>query len=149
MLKNNWSLSGSEFTGSAIQFSTGWYTDAIQFPQITVTSQPGGVAGILECGPTPLYGISEILSINIWVRPDSESNKSIGSAKNKEYVFRREVNRILRSGSHISTGSNSEEFLIWNRWRRLDELNRQPVPIIRSMFEISDNYFKSYDENTP
>lgn len=146
LIKNGWSLSSTGLTSSDIVYSTGWYTETLAFPQITVTSQPGGSYLPMEAGPTPLYYFEEIISINIWVRPDSESNKSLGSAKNKEYAMRREVNRILRSGSHISTGSNAEEFLFLRRWRRLDE--KDPV-ILRSMIEITDNYFRSSTENTP
>ena len=139
-IKNNWSLTETGVTTSDINFTTGWYSEEIAFPQISITPI-GGSYGIQEIGSTPLYYFGDTLSINVWVRADSSSNKSFGSAKHKEYVIRKEVERIIRSGSQVATG----EFVQLNRWRRLDELNKRPV-ILRSMIDITDNYFKQYTE---
>ena len=139
-IKNSWSLTETGVKNSDITFSTGWYDEGIAMPQVTVTPA-GGVYSLQEVGPTPLYQMGDFISVNVWVRPDSSSNKSFGSAKHKEYTIRKEVERIIRSGSQVATG----EFVFASRWRRLDELNKRPV-ILRSMIDITDNYFRAVYE---
>lgn len=142
LLKNNWSLTDSGLTTPDIAFTTGWFDNNIQMPQITVT--PGKILySLLDCGSTPYYQFQDTLYLNIWVRPDSDSNKSLGTAKHREYKMRTEVERILRSGSHIST--DPEEFIHMGRWRQLDEMDKRPV-VLRSMYEVKDNYFRQVYE---
>ena len=146
LLKNGWSYVQSGIQTSEFQFSTGWYDQNIGLPQITIT--PVTVLGsLIECGPTPTYQFQDIISINIWVSPDSDSNKSLGGAKNMEYQLRTEVDRIIKSGSHISSGTD-ESFIYSSGWRNMDELNTRPI-ILRSRFEIRDNYFRGIYEGYP
>ncbi len=146
LLKNGWSSTKSGISTSELLFSTGWYNSSIGLPQISVT--PVTVLGaLIECGPTPTYQFQDIISVNIWVRPDSDSNKSLGSAKNMEYKVRTEVDRIIKSGSHISSGEN-ESFIYSSGWRIMDETNIRPI-ILRSRFEIRDNYFRRIYEGYP
>jgi hypothetical protein len=135
MLKNNWSLSPPLDTGS-IFFTTGWYDTALAMPQVTVT--PIGETFVtIGAGATPLYKMQYTLAVNIWVRPDADSNKSIGSAKNKDWQMRSEVSRIIRNYSMLEpTGmTRSGKWMMLGRWRKLDELKLRPV-IFRSMFDI-------------
>ena len=146
LLKNGWGLTDSGISPSDITFTTGWFNQNIIMPQISVT-QIRKNQTIMECGSAPLYYYNPILAVNIWVRPSSDSNKSIGSAKHTEYVIRKEVERIIRSGSHIGNVDNKEEFIYIGRWRRLDEMDTRSI-ILRSMIEISDNYFREFNEES-
>ena len=146
LLKNGWSSTSSGIQTSEFFFSTGWYDAQIGLPQITITPVTT-LGSLVECGSTPTYQFQDIISINIWVRPDSDSNKSLGSAKNTEYQLRTEVDRIIKSGSHISSGTD-ESSIYSSGWKNMDELNIRPV-ILRSRFEIRDNYFRGMYEGYP
>lgn len=146
LIKNSWSLTDTGLTASDITFSTGWYSDNISMPQIVITSNVAN-RSVLTCGDSPLYFYGQRANIDIWVRPTSDSGQSLGSAKNAEYKIRREVERILRSGSRVGTQYNNEEFIYLGRRRLLDELNRRP-PLLRSRLEIIDNKFRTtYEED--
>lgn len=139
LLKNGWSSIESGINLSEIQFSTGWYNSKIGMPQITITPVIS-LGSLIECGSTPTYQFQDMISINIWVRPDSDSNKSIGQAKDMEYKIRTEVDRIIKSGSHISSDVE-ESFIYSSGWKTIDELDTRPI-LLRSRFEIKDNYFR-------
>jgi hypothetical protein len=143
LIKNGWSSTESGINLSEIQFSTGWYDSKIGMPQITITPVTS-LGSLIECGPIPTYQFQDMISINIWVRPDSDSNKSLGSAKNIEYQLRTEVDRIIKSGSHISSG-NDESFIYSYGWKTIDELDTRPI-LLRSRFELRDNYFRGIYE---
>lgn len=139
-LKNNWSLTDSGLSTSNIAFTTGWYDNNVSIPQVTVNL--GSIGGtLIECGPTPMYQMADMIHIDIWVRPSSDSNKSLGSAKNQEYKLRKEVERILRSGSRISQGTGNEEFVAINNWSRTIDYSVRPV-LLRSQYTIFDAYFR-------
>lgn len=140
MLKNNWSLTASGLTISDIIFSTGWFDNNIAFPQITVTPTYS-IKRILSTGNTPVYQYRDGIHVDIWVRPFQDSARSLGEAKDKEYKIRREVERILRTESHIGQFSNNEEFIYISRMRIFDELDTRP-PLLRSSIEVIDNYFR-------
>lgn len=140
MLKNNWNLSASGLSASDITFSTGWYDSNIAFPQITVTPSYS-VKTILTTGDMPVYQYKDGIHVDIWVRPFQDSGKSLGEAKDKEYKIRREVERILRTGSHIGQCYNNQEFIYVSRTRILDEVGTRP-PLLRSSIEVIDNYFR-------
>jgi len=138
LLKNNWNLTG-DFTGSNIAFTTRWYDTNIMLPQITIT--PLGSSEIpLTTGNQPIYRFGDAVGINIWVRPKQDSNTSIGWAKNAVYQLRKEIDRILMTGSRLATG-NYEQFVNLGGWRQLDEVNRRPV-VFRIQKTVVVNYFR-------
>jgi hypothetical protein len=150
LLKNKWSLTESGLTPSDIVFTTGWYDNNVVLPQITITPAYNR-KWLMECGDKPLYQHENTLHLNIWVRPKSDSGQSLGQAKHCEYIMRQEVERILRSGSRIAVNwigipTNVEEFVYVGKWRRMDETKLR-LPILRSMYELKDNYFReSYED---
>lgn len=139
LLKDAWALSEADTTGSAIKFSTVWYDQNIQLPQVCVTSRPGGRYIVLETGKNPHYQYNDRLTINLWVRPKQNSNTSIGSAKHIMYELHKEVERII-SGSALP-GSSFDQFISLGRWRSLDELNRRP-PVFRREIEVNVDYYR-------
>ena len=109
LLKNNWNLTG-DFTGSNIAFTTRWYDTNIMLPQITIT--PLGSSEIpLTTGNQPIYRFGDAVGINIWVRPKQDSNTSIGWAKNAVYQLRKEIDRILMTGSRLASSDLPEELV--------------------------------------
>jgi hypothetical protein len=144
MLKNNWSLTESNLTASDLIFSTGWYESNTAFPQITVTPIYNSKV-VEESGDKPLYRYEDTIHIDVWVRPFSDSGKALGLAKHNEDKIKKEIERIIRSGSHIGHAPNNEAFIYAGGWRRKDELNLRPV-LLRSTYIIKDVYFrKTYE----
>ena len=114
LLKNDWSLTESGVQQSDLTFTTNWYDSNIVMPQISIMSVDN-LKEPMEVGPSPLYRNQDMFYVNIWVRPDSDSGKSLGSAKRKSYMIKREVERILRSGGHITDGIANQEFAFKGR----------------------------------
>ena len=124
-----WGLSGSLASGS-VKFSTGPYDNRFQNPQVVVTSMGCDRTTPLCIGSTgSYYQDFEQLKIDIFVRTSTDSNTSIGSAKNNLRLMRQEVDRLLRSGSRFNN-STDERFIIIDEWKRLDLANAVP-PIMR------------------
>jgi len=123
-----------------LAFSTGWYNESIAMPQITITPL-ASTKGVLSCGSDPLYGYTNYVNIDIWVRPLQDSGRSIGQAKWAEYNIRREVERILRSGSRIGSQYNNEEFIYFGKRSHRDEIDKRPV-IFRTTIQVIDNLFR-------
>ena len=138
LLKNNWSLDG-DLTGSQITFTTGWYNSNISFPQICVRPV-GGSYRVLTTGGTPRYQYGDVLRVSIHVRPKQDSNTSIGWAKSTMWKLRKEVERILKSGSRLGTGPH-EQFVILRGWRERDNLTVRPV-LFSAEIEFVDNFFR-------
>ena len=123
-----------------LAFSTGWYNESIAMPQITITPL-ASTKGVLSCGSDPLYGYTNYVNVDIWVRPLQDSGKSIGQAKWAEYNIRREVERILRSGSRIGSQYNNEEFIYFGKRSHRDEIDKRPV-LFRTTIQVIDNLFR-------
>ena len=143
LLKNSWSLTEELYPGLSstnLAFSTGWYNESIAMPQITITPL-ASTKGVLSCGSDPLYGYTNYVNIDIWVRPLQDSGRSIGQAKWAEYNIRREVERILRSGSRIGSQYNNEEFIYFGKRSHRDEIDKRPV-IFRTTIQVIDNLFR-------
>ena len=144
LIKNDWSLTESGVQSSDLTFTTNWYDSGIQMPQISIMPLDN-LKEPMETGNSPLYRSQDMFYINIWVRPDSDSGKSLGSAKRKSYMIKREVERILRSGSHITNDGANQEFAFKGRWQVMDELNLRPV-ILRDLIRVISNYYKESGE---
>jgi len=143
LLKDSWSLTEITHPGlgaSSIAFSTGWYNESIAMPQITITPL-ASTKGVMSCGSDPLYGYTNYVNIDIWVRPLQDSGRSIGQAKWAEYNIRREVERILRSGSRIGSQYNNEEFIYFGKRSHRDEIDKRPV-LFRTTIQVIDNLFR-------
>ena len=145
LLKNNWNLTESGVQQSDLTFTTSWYDAAIQMPQISIMPVDN-LKEPMETGNSPLYRNQDMFYVNIWVRPDSDSGKSLGSAKRKSYLIKRELERILRSGGHITDGYAYQEFAFKGRWQAMDELNLRPV-ILRDLIRVASNYYKESSES--
>ena len=145
LIKNGWSFAESGIQPSDLTFTTNWYDSNIQIPQISIVPMDN-VKEVMETGNSPLYRNQDMFYINIWVRPDSDSGKSLGSAKRKSYMIKRELERILRSGSHITDGIANQEFAFKGRWQVIDELNLRPV-ILRDLIRVISNYYKESGES--
>jgi hypothetical protein len=141
LLKNNWSLIG-DLSISRIRFGSRFYDSNVIFPQLIVIPKSGNASPPIDFGAsTATYEDTQTLGLQIIVRPNQDSNSSIGWAKNAIWKMRKEVERILRSGSYInfptenfnSVDFNSTDFdtssttgestFMYNiRWRRIDDL---------------------------
>ena len=142
LLKNQWSLSDSDTTGSAIKFSTGWYDGSIIQPQISVRPA-GGTHTLLSLGTypnSPVYLHTDTVSINVWVRPKQDSNTSIGWAKSTIYKLKEEIDKLLISGSHLDT-EDYETYGIPRTWRVLDDTAVRPV-VFRMMLTYDIHRFR-------
>ncbi len=144
LLKNGWGLTEAGVQQSDITFTTNWYDNNIVMPQISITPVDN-VKTISEVGNQPLYKNQDMFYINVWVRPDSDSGKSLGSAKRKSYMIKREIDRIFRSGSHVTDGYAYQEFAFRGPWRAKDELNLRPI-ILRDVIRVFSNYYKESSE---
>ena len=144
LIKNDWSPTESGVQSSDLTFTTNWYDSGIQMPQISIIPVDN-LKEPMEAGSSPLYRNQDMFYINIWVRPETDSGKSLGSAKRKSYMIKREVERILRSGSHITDGIANQEFAFKGRWQAMDELNLRPV-ILRDLIRVISNYYKESTE---
>lgn len=115
LLRNNWNLTG-DLAASKITFGTRIYDESITFPQIVVTPSSGLQQMPIDMGSnTATYPKTEVVGINIYIRPMQDSATSIGWAKNAIWKTRKEVERILRTGSYLSypvtsDGFNSDDF---------------------------------------
>ena len=144
LIKNNWSLTETGVQQPDLTFTTNWYDSNIQMPQISIMPVDN-LKEPMEIGNQPLYRNQDMFYLNIWVRPDSDSGKSLGSAKRKSFMIKRELERILRSGSHITDGYANQEFAFKGRWQAMDELNLRPV-ILRDLIRVVSNYYKESTE---
>ncbi len=128
LLKNNWSLTG-DLAGNAITWSTGYYDAAVETPQIVVRQVEGDSTPPLTMGASgAFYQDLDVISIGLWVRPKQDNNTSIGWAKNAIYQFRKEVERICRSGSNLGTDSNGYQRLLFlGSWAGDYITQRKPV----------------------
>jgi hypothetical protein len=148
LLKNSWTASGSGYSGSALLFTTNWYSDTITLPQITITNSHSTKVP-KESGPKPLYYIEDILNVDVWYRPSSESNTSYGFAKNALFQIRSEVERIIRSGSPINdsdpplTSQGIKNFFL-SSWRNLTDTDTRPV-IFRSQMVVQVQRYNEID----
>lgn len=125
MLKNNWSLDG-DLTGSNIIFGTRFYNSSVQLPQVIVKPIGGNPSPPIDLGSSgSTYPVQERVGFDIWVRPKQDSNTSIGWAKSAAYRIRKEVERILRSGSRLNN-YQEDKFLYLVGWNRLDNLRSRP-----------------------
>lgn len=127
-IKNNWSLTG-DFTGSNMVFGTRFYDKNIMFPQVIVSSLGGAGSPPIDLGSSnATYPIGQTIGFDIWVRPKQNSASSLGWAKNAIYQIRKEVERLLRSGSRIATGSATvdDTFLALISWSRRDDFTKRP-----------------------
>ena len=140
LLKNSWSLTG-DLTGSSVKFGTRLYDLNVQLPQICVRPV-GGTQTITETGYNPTIFYKDNVAVGVWVRPSSDSGKSIGSAKNASYQMRREVERII-SGSRLSGSSASQPpfIVIGGRWRNLDRTSLRS-PILCDEFLAEVTYYR-------
>ncbi len=128
LLQNNWSLSGNLASGS-ITWSTGNYDASISQPQIVVTSYGGDKSPPLTMGASgAFYRDLDVINVGIWVRPLSDSGTSFGRAKNNLYQMRKEVERIVRSGSNLGQDSNDYYRLgFLGAWKRYPSTDKRTV----------------------
>lgn len=134
LLKTNWSLTG-DLLPDNIQFSTGWYEEDFEGPQITITeisdrNEP------FELG----YGkirVTATHQIDIWVPILRTTAKGPGLAKQHKWAMREEAKRILKANL---TGLQDLRYIVLDQTgRNLDELDRSP-PILRYSFDVSVIY---------
>jgi len=127
-LKNSWTLTGELSTGS-MKFSTEFYDDGIQFPQVVVAQVAGSSTPPLSTGTSgAIYRDTDVLNVQVWVRPKQDSNTSKGWAKNAFYQVRREIERIIRSGSSLGADADGDYRFAWHgEWRRLRRVGDSPL----------------------
>ncbi len=145
LLKNNWSLTG-DLSQSNIKFGSRFYDSNIAFPQIVVIPNSGNASPPMDMGAgIATYEDTQTLGIQAITRPNQDSNTSIGWAKNAIWRMRKEIERILRSGSYINfptenfnpddfnstdfdtTSVGGETTFMYNiQWRRIDDLSTKP-----------------------
>jgi len=108
LLKNGWSLN-PPLDVNSIKFTTGYYSEQLQSPQISVTPLVEPVR-VMNIGPVPFQFIHRIAQIYIWVRPPTGDSTSLGAAKNARFQLLQETERILRSGSSSIPGIQFERY---------------------------------------
>jgi hypothetical protein len=129
LLKNNWSLTGDLATGS-LNFGTVFYDETARFPQVCVSQIQGDPSPPLTMGSSgSYYRDIDILSLDIWVRPKTDSGTNLGWAKNTAYQLRKESERSLRSGSHLPVADSVDRFLWLGPWSKQSETKYRPVLI--------------------
>jgi len=125
ILKEKWNLTG-DLTGSNIAFGTRFYDKNILFPQVIVKPLGGDESPPIDMGSSEAtYPDRQSIGVDIWVRPKQDSNTSIGWAKNAIYQIRKEVERILKSGSRLNNYQD-DRILHLGGWRRRDDLRSRP-----------------------
>lgn len=144
-LMNNWGLTGdlaksTTTTGSGVKFNTRWYDQSIAFPQVYIIPAGSYNPTIMECGSNPTYKHADRIRVGVAVRPKQESNTSLGWAKNAVFSIKNEVDRILESGSTLSSGGINF-FLSLGAWRVLDNIGMSRPVVLREEREITVNYF--------
>jgi hypothetical protein len=123
ILRNNWGLAGDLSSGN-IRFTTGPYQEQFQTPQVSVTPlvEPYRTMNI---GVSPTYYSQRKIRIDIWVKPKSDSNTSLGWAKNTRWQIEQEVERIIRTNATNILGigfAKMEQFV-----EREDLKTRPPI----------------------
>lgn len=147
LLKNNWSLTGDlAMNNGNVKLGSRFYDSSTAFPQIIVMPKSGNASPPIDFGAgIATYEDTQTLGIQIIVRPNQDSNSSIGWAKNAIWKMRKEVERILRSGSYINfptenfnpidfnstdfdtSSTTGESTFMYNiQWRRIDDLTTRP-----------------------
>jgi hypothetical protein len=104
-------------------------------PQIVILPIGGSASPPLSMGSSDaIYQDFPTIGFHIYVRPKTDSNSSIGWAKNAIYRMRRETERILRSGSVTQSIYDDDGLQKWIQligWDRKDDLNVRPVPLFQ------------------
>lgn len=144
-LKDNWSLTGdlaksNTTTGSGVKFNTRWYDEKIGFPQVVVAPVSSSAPRVMEMGSNPTYQHAETIKTEAWVRYSQDSNTSLGWAKNAIYSIKKEIDRILESGSTFSSGGINF-FYTLGAYRIYDDMRIGRPPILRLQRETTVNYY--------
>jgi hypothetical protein len=128
LIKNNWSLT-NDLSISSLSWSTGFFDANIEMPQIVVSQLGGDPTPPMSMGASNAYYLdSDIINIGIWVRPNQDSNTNLGWAKNAVFKMRREVERIVRSGSSLGQDSNGyNRFAYLGQWKKEPMLTTKPI----------------------
>ncbi|MHA1286254.1 MAG: hypothetical protein ACTSPB_02500 [Candidatus Thorarchaeota archaeon] len=133
-LKTNWSLTG-DLAPENIRFSTGWFEEDVDFPQITI-SEISDRNEPFELG----YGtirVTATYQIDIWVPILRTTAKGPGLAKQHKWKMREEIKRILKTNL---IGLQDLRYVVLDQTgRNLDELDRSP-PILRYSLDVSVVY---------
>jgi hypothetical protein len=124
LLKNSWNLASPLDTGS-VKFSTYWLMDR-PIDHWVVTKCLNPKFRLLTTGGQPLYQHNEALSVSVFVRIESDSGTAQGQGRSDIYRMQKEVERILFSGSRITTGFR-EEFIQLEAWREMDQDKWLPI----------------------
>ena len=127
-LRNSWTLTGTLATGS-LKFSTDHYDNNIQFPQVVISEFREIASPPLSTGHSDAYyNDTNILFINVWNRPSQDSNTSRGKTKNDHYQIRKEIQRIIRSGSSLGadTDGNIRHMYI-GEWKKMPRIGERPL----------------------
>lgn len=134
-LYENWFQSG-DYDRTNIKFSTGWYDEDEESPQITV------IEAFTDDVPFELgYGVVRVLAIyqvDIWVRIKKfETGKGRGHAKKWKWALREKAKDILKANM---TGLTDLRY-VWldQPGRSLDDLKGTP-PLLRWMQQVSVIY---------
>lgn len=146
LLKSNWQITNP--TGSAITFTTGPYAQPVQYPMIQVIKRQrtpslnyeAGASQInLTIGTKPIYWIKQRMFIDIYVKPDWDSNTDIGQKKQQRWNMVEECRRILISNP---TGSQDTDFVMLGGTVDFDELDPRPT-ILHSRIGVTAFLFRS------
>jgi hypothetical protein len=124
-LKDSWSLTG-DLAAASVRFSTGWYDQSVDMPQVTVT-EPYAKDNPLAMGYAKVR-ITSNFAVDVWVTARKATGKGPGVAKGNKWAMRQEVRRILKANL---VGLTDIEYVILNGvGRSLDEPDSVP-PILR------------------
>lgn len=131
LLKNNWTAANT--SSVTPDFSTGWWDDNNDLPQVTVTSDDEAPLGGGETGQTHLNSNNEQLlsgavDINVWANRDS----SDVNPKKLTYECKDEVRRIVQANKEAITGFN---YIGWNGF--IDRTDTKTTPVTyRKLCEV-------------
>ena len=140
LLKNNWGLTGS-LAGSNVAFTTGFYNERLNTPQVCVTPliEPIKVKNI---GTTPFHFIQHIAQINVWVRAPTTAGSSLGQAKNDRYRIMAEIRRIIREFP-----TNVNQFMRYSEISYHELLDVRP-PLLNGELRATIYDFRGAESNT-
>jgi hypothetical protein len=141
LLKNNWSLSG-DLTGSNLAFTTGYYNEQLKTPQVCVTPLIEPVK-VMNLGTLPFHFIQHIAQVNVWIKPPTGNNTSLGQAKNARYRILTEIRRIIRE---FATTIPNVQFARYNEVSYMEMLNVRP-PLLNGELRATLYDFRGVEEN--
>jgi hypothetical protein len=142
MIKNGWSLTDPALNtignavaeaGKDVHLTTGWYEEALQNPQITITPVWGNEhfssVGYSSAGET------ELVDLGVWVQIQRATGGGQGNAKAVAEALKEELKRIVRANKRLDT-----LMLQLGDWRFIPEEDAEPTVLHWALTLKAESY---------